>query len=184
VIVYKATNIINRKCYIGQTRCSFSKRKKEHFQDAKHHRDSSWRFHKAIRKYGWKNFKWKILYETDNQEDLNEKEIYFIKQLTIRERYNIVEECGTYERTPEFRKKFSKIIKKQFQNGRESWLKGGTHSKEARKKISENHVDVSGENNPGYGKQYWLGKKHTEETKKKMSIKSKQRQRDKFGRFI
>lgn len=167
-----------------QVKCSFSKRRKEHFQDAKHHRDSSKKFHKAIRKHGWENFDWEILYETDNIQDLNEKEVYFIKQLTIDERYNIVEQCGTYERTEKWKKDFGKIIKKQYQDGRKTWIEGGTHSKKARKKISENHADVSGENNPMYGKGYWLNKKHTEKTKMKMSIKSKQRQRDKFGRFI
>ena len=40
---------------------------------------------------------------------------------------------------------------------------GKKHIKETRKKMSESHVDIRGENNPMYGR------KHTEETKKKIS---------------
>ena len=48
-------------------------------------------------------------------------------------------------------------------------------SEKTRKKMKENHADVSGENNPNYGKDFngknnpHYGCKHTENTKKKMS---------------
>lgn len=42
-------------------------------------------------------------------------------------------------------------------------MSGRTMSEEVRKRMSENHADVSGENNPMYGR------KHTEEERKKMS---------------
>ena len=42
-------------------------------------------------------------------------------------------------------------------------LKGHIVSEETKKKISANHIDVSGENNPMYGKH------HSDETKKKIS---------------
>ena len=44
-----------------------------------------------------------------------------------------------------------------------SSTRGYKHSEEIRKKMSEHHADVSGENNPMHGK------KHSEETRKKMS---------------
>ena len=53
--------------------------------------------------------------------------------------------------------------------------KGKKHSEEAKKKMSKNHADVSGENNPMYGSSRYgeenpfFGRKHSEEAKKKMS---------------
>ena len=35
-IIYKATNLVNGKVYIGQTINTLNKRKMEHYQDAKH----------------------------------------------------------------------------------------------------------------------------------------------------
>lgn len=43
---------------------------------------------------------------------------------------------------------------------------------------------MKGKSHSNYGKGYWLGKKHSEETKIKMSEKSKKRKRDNKGRFI
>ena len=178
--IYESINKINGKKYIGQTRCDFSKRKKEHYQDSKHFRDSCPRFHKAIRKYGFENFKWNIIYKTNDQNDADEKEIEFIKILADNRRYNILENrSGTYIRTPEIRKKIS-----ESKSGQKPWNTGEKLSEEHKNKISENHMDVSGKLNPGYGKQYWFGKKHSTETKEKMSEKAKQRKRDKTGKFI
>lgn len=46
-------------------------------------------------------------------------------------------------------------------------------TEETKQKMSDNHWDSSGKNNPNYGKvgelSYWYGRKHTEETKRKMS---------------
>ena len=69
---------------------------------------------------------------------------------------------------------------------------GYKHTEKTKNKMSENHADVSGENNPMYGVNTWegiteeererrieglrkahLGKHHTEESKKKMSENSK-----------
>ncbi|MBC8429776.1 MAG: hypothetical protein H8D92_00105 [Pelagibacteraceae bacterium] len=47
----------------------------------------------------------------------------------------------------------------------------GVPKTEAHKQaMRDNHADVSGENNPMYGKAGFGGKKHSEETKKKMSL--------------
>lgn len=182
-VIYKAVNKINGKFYIGQTRCEFKKRKREHYIDANLKRDSCPLFHAAIRKHGRKNFKWEILLETEDQWVLDKNEQIFIDNL--KPEYNISNTAGgSYERTPEIRKKTSESHKRKYKNGYVSKLKGRKRSKETRMLISKNHADVSGINNPGYGKQYWLDKKHSEETKKIMSEKANKRPRDKFGRFI
>ena len=58
--IYKATNRINGKSYIGQA-INFKKRKNEHLyvRDARHDPNSI--FHKALDKYGADNFDWEIL---------------------------------------------------------------------------------------------------------------------------
>jgi group I intron endonuclease len=58
---------------------------------------------------------------------------------------------------------------------------GRKHTEEAKKKISQNHHDVSGEKNPMYGLTGSLspnyGRKHTEETKRKISEGNKGKQK-------
>src|SRR4051812_11349941 len=57
--IYKATNLINSKSYIGFTR-SLRDRKYQHENSAR--KGSGFAFHAAIRKYGSENFSWEILY--------------------------------------------------------------------------------------------------------------------------
>lgn len=63
-IIYKATNVINGKCYIGQTTNKFYYRIAQHKHAAIKKKNKNY-FHNAIRKYGWENFKWEILCECD-----------------------------------------------------------------------------------------------------------------------
>jgi group I intron endonuclease len=77
MLIYKATNTINQKSYVGKTENTFDKRKSDHLTDAK--RDKGFAFHSAIRKYGEENFVWEIV--EDNISDdavLNQKEEYYI----------------------------------------------------------------------------------------------------------
>ena len=75
MIIYKATNIINQKCYIGQTIRLLNQRINEHVYDSK---KSSSYFHRAIRKYGIEFFRWDILCECDTRDELDKKEIFWI----------------------------------------------------------------------------------------------------------
>lgn len=74
--IYIFTNKINGKSYIGQS-INLSKRYKEHTSNWK--KDYGSVFHRAIRKYGVGNFEYNIL-EYCLIEELNEKEIYYIKK--------------------------------------------------------------------------------------------------------
>ena len=76
-IIYKATNKINGKCYIGQTVRSLEKRKKEHKRAIKHR--LTWKFYKDINKYKWNNFKWIVLERYSSKKELDEGEKYWIK---------------------------------------------------------------------------------------------------------
>lgn len=75
-VIYKATNLINGKMYIGKT-YNFEKRKREHLYDI----DNELPFHRALKKYGFENFKWEIIDKADTDKEIKEKEIYWIKEL-------------------------------------------------------------------------------------------------------
>lgn len=78
MIIYKVQNQINGKCYIGKTKDSLESRKQKHLSDARLNR--GWYFHNSLKKYGPENFIWKILDTSDSYEDLNQKEIQYIKE--------------------------------------------------------------------------------------------------------
>lgn len=75
-VIYKVTNILNNKIYIGKTIQKLDKRKNAHFNISK---KSNTYFHNAIKKYGEENFVWEILEET-SKNNLNELESFYISQ--------------------------------------------------------------------------------------------------------
>ena len=75
--IYKITNLINNKIYIGQTRFNVETRFKQHLYEA-NKGELQYPLYKAIRKYGENNFKLEIIEEVED-EQLNEKEQYWIK---------------------------------------------------------------------------------------------------------
>lgn len=75
MIIYKYTNLINGKVYIGQT-VDEVKRKKSHLLSVK--RGSKLSFHCAIRKYGIVNFSYEVIDGANSNSELNYKEIHHI----------------------------------------------------------------------------------------------------------
>lgn len=74
--IYKITNKINNKVYIGQTNISLKKRLIGHIKD---NRRKNNYFHNAIKKYGQNNFIIEHIEYCQNQQELNEREKYWIK---------------------------------------------------------------------------------------------------------
>ena len=70
--IYKTTNLINNKTYIGQ-------HKAKQFEPNKYI-GSGLTMLKAIKKYGKNNFKCEFLEECESKEILNQREIYWIKK--------------------------------------------------------------------------------------------------------
>lgn len=75
-VIYKASNKINGKMYIGKT-YNLEKRKREHFRDI----DNELPFHRALKKYGIKNFTWEVIDIAENDIKAREKETSWIKKL-------------------------------------------------------------------------------------------------------
>ncbi|MEN6292457.1 MAG: NUMOD3 domain-containing DNA-binding protein [Methanobacterium sp.] len=80
MIIYKVTNLINGKVYVGQS-----------VKNDKWYFGSGTYIKRAIEKYGLKNFKREIVCECNDREELNELEIHYIKELNckIPNGYNI-----------------------------------------------------------------------------------------------
>lgn len=88
--IYKFTNKINNKSYIGQS-INISKRIKDHFYKATCSKDVSFNsiLHQTIRKYGIENFKTEVLEEC-TVEELDELEKYYIKNITLYLQMDII----------------------------------------------------------------------------------------------
>lgn len=181
--IYCIENTINGKKYIGQT-IDLEKRKYKHFWMLKSNNHSSIHLQSAFNKYGKENFIFKILIYCEPSE-LTKYEQFFVDFHTPELLYNIHLECVnsclgiSHKHTDETKKKISES-NKGIQAGKNNpWYgkhlsyehrkkiseseKGKIVSEETRRKLIQNHADVSGENHPQYGK------KHSNETKKKMS---------------
>lgn len=76
--IYKVTNKINNKVYVGKTCESIEKRFMEHIQEAKTN-DKNRPFHKALNKYGSENFYIEQLEEIESNK-LDEREKYWIQK--------------------------------------------------------------------------------------------------------
>lgn len=156
-IVYKSTNNINNKSYIGQTVCKFGVRKLQHINDSKAGRDNTY-FHNAIRKYGSDNFEWEILGYCYSKKELDSREKWFIKKYkTFQNGYNLTAGGGgmvNYLITEEHRRNLSKSHEgyKHTNEQRQKIskaLKNRPCSEKTRKKLS---VSKLGNKNPMYGK--------------------------------
>lgn len=178
--VYKITNLINGKIYIGKTD-DISKRWKQHCQTAargkdKANYDGKGRFtaiHGSIRKHGANNFKIEELYQNEDEQNVLDTEICLIAEFNSMDRsigYNLTiggDGIKGYKYSDEQKKKMSELKKVIFL-GEKNPFYGKKHSDEAKKKMSKAHTGQNiGEKNPFYGK------KHSLETLAKISAKQK-----------
>ena len=158
-IVYIASNKINHKIYIGMSMQNLTKRKLEHKSISK--KNSNSYFHYAIKKYGFDNFEWFLLFKSNDKDTLLNKEKYFIKLFNSNLK-NIGYNSSTGGEYPilneEVRRKQSSIKKGKY-NGIKNPFYGHHHTKETKLKFSESRR----------GKKISGFVSHTEETKKTLS---------------
>lgn len=159
-IIYRITNNINNKSYIGQTIFSLEKRLKSHYCDT-FTKNSKTKFHNALRKHPTEVWVCEIIEEVDDINLLNEREIYWIFHYdTFKNGYNSTSGGVQYiEITEETKNKISKANK-----GKSSPNKGKKATEEAKEKMRQAKL---GEKNNRYGKH------HSDETKEKMSKSAK-----------
>ena len=75
--IYKITNLINQKAYIGKTVNSIEKRWSEHIRESQRERAENRPLYKALNKYGISNFTIELIEEVEVNQ-LSEREIYWI----------------------------------------------------------------------------------------------------------
>lgn len=88
--IYKITNHINSKIYVGKTLHTIEQRLAEHKSFASHGGDVA--LSRAIRKYGENNFTTELLDTANSVEESNQKEAFYIKKLNSSNRnigYNL-----------------------------------------------------------------------------------------------
>lgn len=112
--IYKVTNKINGKLYIGQTSKTLEKRKSAHIRNSFNNNapDYDCAFHKAIRKHGPEKFIWEIVLVCDTVEESNKVEAMLIAEYNTCHGvgYNSNEGGGSgvgFKHTEEARKKIS-----------------------------------------------------------------------------
>ncbi len=180
MIVYRITNRVNGKVYIGKTVHTLVQRWKWHLADARGNRYQT-HFYKALRKYGPEAFTIEILYQAKTKFELSRMETFFIvlhQSYRAENGYNgtlggdgaaVGNKCAVGKRTLEQRQRMSEVAKASFLLGREPWNKGKTgfnKSSETRTKLaaagrkrrqsaatkSKLSKQRMGEGNPMYGR--------------------------------
>lgn len=95
--IYKITNKVNGKVYIGQSIRPIEQRFQRHINDAVNNILDT-HFARAIRKYGKENFYIELVETCDNQTELNLREQYWIRKYdSINNGYNetdAISKCG------------------------------------------------------------------------------------------
>jgi group I intron endonuclease len=169
MIIYKITNKVNGKIYIGQTTRSIKFRWKRHVEAARYTSNSI--LHKAIRKYGEHSFEIELIEYADDKVSLNEKEIFWISHFNSTDSsigYNITKGGASPSHKPkasdEQKTKNSMILLERIKNGFKGHL-GYTHSEESKAQMSIKNKGInrytkealikksklmSGANNPVY----------------------------------
>jgi len=87
-VIYKITNKINNKKYIGYTGIGLNNRIHKHYTNAQSGMVSH--LYNALRKYGMNNFKFETIDNSDSFDEIKEKEKYWIKYYnTNKNGYNM-----------------------------------------------------------------------------------------------
>ena len=171
-LIYKITNKVNGKIYIGQHQT-------EDLNDG--YMGSGQNIRRAIKKYGVENFKKEILYYCTDWDTMNSMEEVLVDNEFINreDTYNLRVGGSHGSFSEDTKKKMSEAVKKgmteevrkkmsEAKKGRTSPRKGCHYSEEVKRKMSEAHK----------------GKVVSEEHRRKLSASAKRRWAERKGRVL
>ncbi|NJO48130.1 MAG: GIY-YIG nuclease family protein [Leptolyngbyaceae cyanobacterium RM2_2_4] len=136
MVIYKITNLVNSKIYIGQTIQLPNIRWRRHARGIDKTAISL-----AIQKYGKENFKFEVIEECSSLEELNFKEELLIAKLNSLAPfgYNIKRGGDNHKQAESTKSK----IREANSGENNGWFgKHTIHSEDTRKRISENKIGV------------------------------------------
>lgn len=192
--VYCHINKINGKRYVGIT----SREVKKRWLNGKGYQ-GNYHFNNAIKKYGWDNFEHQIIAENLTKEDAEKIEIKLIKEWNLQDAklgYNLADGGNVindetkkkisktlqgHKVSNETKQKISMALKNRTVNPKVidslvAYRKGRLLSEEHKRKISESEKGKMVNNQTreklriaAMGNKNMLGKKHSDEARKKMS---------------
>lgn len=145
--IYKYTNTVNGRVYIGQTRKTLEERAQTNGRNYRECR----RFYAAIKKCSWSAFTADILEVVETVEEANAREIFYIDLYNSTDDhfgYNIAPGGDCKEMSAESKKIISEKAKKRYSDKTANPMYGKKHSQSA---INKQRVKKLGSNNPMYG---------------------------------
>ena len=161
-LIYLATNLINTKKYVGQTQHDrLEKRVQEHWKEAKSNKTKNVPFHNALLEYGLENFKFEIIEDNIDEKQIDLREQYWIAFYNTyihakdSNGYNVTlggQGTHGYKFTEQDRKKMGEASKKYWED-----LKTNPTKQDDYEALKEKRRQAN------------LGKKMSEESKKKLS---------------
>lgn len=161
--IYITTNKINNKKYIGQHKS------KEHDVN---YLGSGKNIRRAIQKYGKENFENHIIEWCETKEELCEREKHWIKYYNAQQNpdfYNISSGGEFGDITAGMTKEEYENWKVKLRNSNNCYWKNKSLPLEMKLKISNTLKNRKLDNNHPFVKGVWKNRKHSEESKRKMS---------------
>lgn len=167
--IYMIKNIVNGKVYVGKS-FDINGRWRHHRYElnkgahVNNHLQSAWN------KYGEDSFEFSIVEEC-SEDELNNKEIYWIKKMNAYHNGYNQTEGGEGTHLPEdIKQKISESAKERFTNIENHPMYGRHHSDESRDKMSiSQRKRFDDETQREKNSQVHMGIRHSESSKKKMS---------------
>ena len=159
--VYKTTNRINGKYYIGKHSCTS-------LTDS--YLGSGTIFRRAVRKYGSENFCREILEFAESEQHLSMLESVYVTADVVSDpnSYNLTlggsgstSHLNQNILSKDWKRRGADVTNSLHSNKKKLWGSKGM------KVLRERHPELVGQNSPGFG-----GKTHTEESRRKIGIKN------------
>ena len=187
--IYKVTNKINGKVYIGQS-VDIGKRWRQHMTA-----EDDIYFHKAIQKYGVENFEWEVI-EQCKKKDLDEREIYWIEYYdSFNKGYNCTKGGGGnsgegspnwkggISLDPEYGKQWYETNKEELKEYREQYYEANKEQiKEKMKEYNKQYYETNKEKRKEKVKEYYEANKEKVKEKQKEYREANKEKRREYNR--